>query len=45
MRTFFIYEVCMKRRNYLARLWLSYKGWRKYLPPLAALRAALLVSA
>jgi hypothetical protein len=35
----------MQRRNYPAHLRLSYKGWRKYLPPFAALRAALLVSA
>jgi hypothetical protein len=42
---FFISEVDMQRRKYLARLWLSYKGWRKYLPPFAALRAALMISA
>jgi hypothetical protein len=41
----FYSEVDMQRRNYLARLWLSYKGWRKYLPLVAAMRAALSISA
>ncbi len=31
----------LKRRNYLVRLYLSYKGWRKYLPRGRALRAAI----
>jgi hypothetical protein len=39
----FYFEVDMQRRNYFIRVWLSYKGWRKYLPPVAAMRAALLV--
>ena len=36
--------VKLKRRPYLVRLYLSYKGWRKYLPPGRALRAAMATS-
>lgn len=36
--------VKLKRRPYLVRLYLSYKGWRKYLPRGRALRAAMATS-